>query len=93
MDESDALLHLKRPEDARDAIDAQIAMSQCLDRLPRAALAQYCRTQYALPASGGGECQQQMAHIRQAAELQAALVHLELGHSTQPDGSAAAALA
>lgn len=82
LDESDALLHLKRPDEAREAIDAQIGISRCLARLPRAQLAAYCGLHF--PAATPAGCQQQIAHIRQQAELQAALVHLELGHGTDP---------
>ncbi len=91
LDESDALLNLKRPSDAREAIDAQISVSECLAKLPSPALDEYCHSQFSNAAVGG--CRTQLTHIRQAAELQAALVHLELGHQVQPDAEAAAALA
>ena len=91
LDESDALLNLKHPEEARDAVDAQIATSECLAKLPPASLDAYCKAQYSSAAVSG--CRPQLTHIRQAAELQAALVHLELGHQVQPDAAAAAAMA
>lgn len=91
LDESDALLNLKRPEDAREAVDAQISVSECLAKLPPASLDAYCSNQFSIASVAG--CRTQLTHIRQAAELQAALVHLELGHRVQPDAEAAAALA
>lgn len=89
LDESEALLHLKRPEDALEAIDAQISSSECLARLPRPALEAYCRMQF--PGSTMSTCMPELNHIRQAAELQAALVHLELGHRVMPDADGAGA--
>lgn len=91
LDESDALLHLKRPDDAREAVDAQIATSECLARLSMPALDAYCGVQF--PAANVGSCRPQLAHIRQQAELQAAMVHLELGHQVEPEGGASASLA
>ena len=90
LDESDAWLHMKQPDRAREAIDAQIGISDCLAGLPTTALNAYCTTQFS--ASTAGACRPQLAHIRQAAELQAALVHLELGHRIDPDDGAAAAM-
>lgn len=91
LDESDALMQLKRPEDARDAVDTQITISECLAKLPSAALDAYCSTEFSSSTVGG--CRPQLAHIRQAAELQAALVHLELGHRAAPDSGAIEATA
>ena len=91
LDESDALLNLKRPEDSREAIDAQIGVSECLAKLPSAMLDTYCSAQFSIASVAG--CRAQLTHIRQAAELQAALVHLELGHRVQPDPDAAASIA
>jgi hypothetical protein len=82
---SEALMNLKRPEDAREAIDTQIATSECLAKLPSASLDTYCSQQF---ASSGG-CREQLGHIREAAQLQAALVHLELGHRMAPEGATA----
>ncbi len=91
LDQSDALLQLKRPQDARDAVDTQIGISECLAKLPGPALDAYCSAEFSAPTVGS--CRPQLSHIRQAAELQAALVHLELGHQAAPDagGSDAAA--
>lgn len=86
LDQSDALLQLKRPEDARDAVDTQIGISNCLSKLPSNALDAYCSAEFS-PSTVGG-CRAQLSHIRQAAELQAALVHLELGHQAAPDTGA-----
>ena len=82
LDESDALLHLKRPDEARAAVDEQISTSHCLAALAPPALDAYCSLHY--PAATRTGCQAQMARISQQAELQAALVHLELGHRVQP---------
>ncbi len=86
LDESDALLQMKRPEDAREAVDTQLGISECLAKLPSPALDAYCSAEFS-PSTVGG-CRAQLAHVRQAAELQAALVHLELGHRAGPDGGA-----
>ncbi len=83
LDQSDALLQLKRPEDAREAVDAQLGISECLAKLPGPALDAYCGAEFSASTVGG--CRPQLAHIRQAAELQAALVHLELGHRAAPE--------
>ena len=92
LDESDALLHLKRPEDAREAVDAQMGISECLAKLPRPALDSYCAAEFSVAA--GATCRPELARIRQAAQVQAAMVHLDLGHRFESDGSAdAAALA
>lgn len=85
---SEALMNLKRPEDAREAIDNQITVSECLARLPGASLDSYCSQQFS--ASSGAGCREQLGHIREAAQLQAALVHLELGHRVAPEGITAA---
>ncbi len=91
LDQSDALLQLKRPQDARDVVDTQIGISECLAKLPGPALDAYCRAEFS-PSTVGG-CRPQLAHIRQAAELQAALIHLELGHQAAPDANATEAAA
>lgn len=90
LDESDALLHMKLPERAREAVDAQIKISECLAALPSASLEAYCRTEFS--SSAASACRPQLAHIRQAAELQDALVHLELGHRMDADDGTASAL-
>lgn len=87
LDQSQALLQMKRPDEARSAIDNQINISDCLSRLPAAALDAYCSSEFS--PSTVSNCRPQLAHIREAAELQAALVHLELGHRAAPDGSSA----
>lgn len=91
LDESDALLNLKEPDEARQAVDEQINIAECLAKLPSAALDTYCATQYGNAALGA--CRPQLEHIRQAAQLQAALVHLELGHRIAATGGTAAAVA
>lgn len=83
LDESEALLHLRRPDDAREAVDAQIGVSECLAKLPGAALDAYCSAQFS-PASAAA-CRPELTRIRQAAQLQAAMVHLELGHRVGAD--------
>ena len=91
LDESQTLLQLKKPEEAREAVDAQIAVSECLAKQPRPVLEAYCSDQY--PESTRAGCLPQLTHLREGAQLQAALVHLELGHRMAADGSAEAALA
>lgn len=91
LDQSEALLHLHRPDDARDAIDSQINVSECLAKLPSAALDSYCNAEFS-PAAAGA-CRPELARIRQAAQLQAAMVHLELGHRIAPDAGTEPAVA
>lgn len=79
MDESQVLLHLKRPDDAREAIDNQINVADCLARLPAAELDNYCAAQYAPEMERS--CRPQLTHLRQASQMQAALVHIQLGHA------------
>lgn len=79
LDISSSLLQLNHPEQAREAIDSQIATSDCLSKLPAESLDAYCKLE--LPQISLGGCRPQLAHIGHAARLQAALVHLQLGRS------------
>ncbi len=89
LDESDALLHLKRPEDARDAVDTQMGISECMANLPTPAMDKYCTAEFSVAAAA--TCRPELARIREAAQLQAAMVHLELGHRFAPESAAASA--
>ena len=70
LDESEALLHLKRLDEAQVTADAQIGNSECLARLPSTSLESYCSAQYATSSTAG--CRPQLAHLREAAQLQSA---------------------
>lgn len=89
LDVSDALLQLKQPEEATAAINSQLATSECLAKLSPEDVDAYCKSE--LPQSTTEGCRSQLAYIGRAAQLQAALVHLELGHQTSPQTTASTA--
>lgn len=81
LDISDALVQLKQPAQAKQAIDVQTGISDCLAKLPTEALDVYCKTEFALSANES--CEPQLDRLRQAAQLQATLVKQELGGSAK----------
>jgi hypothetical protein len=91
LDISTALLGTKHAEEAKDAVNAQIAISDCLSKLAPIKVDAYCRTEYSQLSSES--CRPRLGQIRQTAELQAAIVHLELGHGVDPDPGPAPATA
>ena len=73
------------PTQAREAIDSQIATSDCVSKLPAENLGPFCKLE--LPQISPGGCNPQLAHIGRAAQLQAVLVHLQLGMSLATDSN------
>lgn len=80
LDISASLLQLKRTGEAKSAIDSQIAISDCVSRLPPEELLAYCKSE--LSAMTLGNCQDELGRIQQAAQLQASLVQMELGNKS-----------
>ena len=80
LDLSNALTQVKQPEQAKQAIDKQLAVSECLAKLPPEALDVYCKTEL---QAGHDTCQPQLDRIRQAAEMQATLIGADLGRRPQ----------
>jgi hypothetical protein len=89
LDLSVSLLQLKHTGDAKAAIDSQLAVSDCLSRLPAPALKAYCKAE--MPHSSVDTCRDQLKSIRQTAYFQAALVQMELGHTVNGEPPARAA--
>lgn len=80
---SKSLLHGNHANEARSAIDAQMRISACLAKATPETIEGYCKTE--LPQSSIDECISQLASIQQDAEVQTALVYLELDHAGQPE--------
>lgn len=76
LDISDASLQLRYATEARDAVQSQMSISECLARLPPEALDAYCKAE--LPKATSEGCRAQLTYIGRAAELQSTLVHVEL---------------
>lgn len=76
LDISDTSLHLKYSEQAKAAIKAQLAISDCLAKLPPESLDGYCKSE--MPKSTPDGCRAQLSYIGRAAQLQATVVHMEL---------------
>ena len=87
-----ALMQLKRPEEARSAIDAQLATSDCLTKLQPSDFAAYCHSE--MSSQSTESCRRQTLDVRRTAHMQAALVEMELGRAPEtmaPSGVASAA--
>jgi hypothetical protein len=85
LDTSLALLQLDRPDDAKKAVDAQLAMSECLSRLPADDLDHYCKSE---GFSTTERCDQTLQSILQRAHHQAALVQIQLAHTARTEAAA-----
>ncbi len=90
LDLSVSLLQVKRMQEAKAAVDAQLAVSDCLSKLPPDALQAYCKTE--MPHTTPDSCREQLASIQKTAHFQAALVQMELGHTGDEPISAAEAV-
>ena len=82
LDLSLSLLKLKQTEASKQAINAQIATSECLSHLPADAFEAYCKAEM---LNSPESCRQGLGVIQQSAYFQAALVQMELGHPGLPD--------
>ena len=91
LDESEALLRMGQLDGARAAVETQVRISACLASLPGAAVDAYCREEF--PPADVAVCRPTMERIGAAAELQAAIVHLELANRMHPDERSLVALA
>lgn len=78
---SQALSGLNRAPEAKTANDAQIAISDCLSKLPPDALEAYCRSE--LSTGPGRSCAQQLREIQEAAQVQSAVLHLQMAQPPQ----------
>ncbi len=80
-----SLLQLKRAEEAKRAVDAQLALSDCLAKLSPDDLDLYCKAEgLATP----GKCSQTLQSVWQRAHYQAALVQKQIGHAADIDRTA-----
>ena len=76
---SDLDLQMQRTQQARDAVSAQIAISECLSALSPAALDTYCKLEDPMDTTDG--CHARLGQLRAAAQLQAAVVVQELSRN------------
>jgi micrococcal nuclease len=89
LDLSDALLQSQHAQEAKSAINSQIAISDCLVQLPDHALQDYCAAE--LVQSDKDGCRSQLAHMQRAAHFQAALIDMALATNVEPATSTEAA--
>jgi hypothetical protein len=85
LDTSLTLLQLKRPADAKKAVDAQLAMSDCLSKLPAEDLDRYCKSEGFVTTE---KCNQTLQTISQRAHYQAALVQIQFAHAAGTEAAA-----
>ena len=71
-----SLAGLNRPAEAKQAVDTQMEISDCLSKLSPEEVRAYCRAEVA--ASDPGACRQELARIQQAAVVQSAAVDAEV---------------
>lgn len=76
---SDLDLQMQRALQARDAVSAQIAISECLAALSPAALDTYCKLED--PTDTTDRCHARLARIKAAAQLQAEVVVHEMSRN------------
>lgn len=79
LDISDLDLQMRRAQQARDAVSAQIAISDCLATLPAPALDAYCKAEFPLDTTD--TCHSSLGRIKASAQLQAGVVTQELSRS------------
>lgn len=82
LDLSDALLQSQHVQEAKGAINTQIAVSDCLIELPDHALQDYCAVELAQSSKDG--CRSQLVQMQRAAHFQAALIDMALATSVKP---------
>ena len=82
LDIADALLKAKRPNEAKDAINLQLEISECLANLPQPEVQTYCKSEWVTEPNGG--CSAELARINQQAHYEAGRVDAELSRSSQP---------
>lgn len=87
LDISQTLLKLNRPRQAKEAINSQIAVSDCLPRLTLDSMDEYCKSEN-FPSTMA--CMHELNSIQQSAYIHAALVQAELGRALAPDHAAEA---
>jgi hypothetical protein len=82
LDISDALLKSKHASEAKDAINLQLEISECLANLPQQEMQDYCGAEWASEPRGG--CAVELARINQQAHYEAGRVDAELSRNSQP---------
>jgi hypothetical protein len=80
-----SLLQLKRPDDAKRAVDTQLALSECLAKLSPDDLEQYCKAE---GLETTAKCSQTLQSVWQRAHYQSALVQIQFGHAVDSEPSA-----
>jgi hypothetical protein len=80
-----SLLQLKRPDDAKRAVDTQLALSECIAKLSPDDLERYCKAE---GLNTTAKCSQTLQSVWQRAHYQAALVQIQYGHAVDTDPSA-----
>jgi hypothetical protein len=85
LDISVSLLQLKHTQEAKQAIDSQIAISDCLAKAPPEAVDAYCKAEMFKTSHDG--CVHQLQGIRQSAHYQAALIQMEMGQAIAGDST------
>jgi hypothetical protein len=80
-----ALLQLKRADDAKRAVDSQLAISECLAKLSPDDLERYCKAEGLATTE---RCNQTLLSVWQRAHYQAALVQIQYGHAVDTDPTA-----
>jgi len=79
---SDALLKSKHANEAKDAINLQLEISECLANLPQPEMQNYCGSEWVSEPKGG--CSAELAKINQQAHYEAGRVDAELTRNSEP---------
>jgi hypothetical protein len=82
---SDALLKSKHASEAKDAINLQLEISECLSKLPAYDVQVYCESEWESVPQGG--CVQALTEINQKSQYEAGLI--DAGLARAPDSSPA----
>lgn len=86
LDRATALLAAQRYDDALKAVDLQIGISQCLARLPAAAVESYCQRE--MPRHTPDECRAEIKAVERTSHFQAAIAQMQLGRGDAPTSEA-----
>jgi hypothetical protein len=82
LDISDALLKSKHANDAKDAIQLQLEISECLSNLPQPDMLAYCKSEWVSVPEGG--CIPELERINQKAHYQAGVIDTEIARTAEP---------
>ncbi len=77
LDRATALIASQKYEDALRAVNLQISISQCMERLPESAMESYCKHEE--PDKTPVLCRAELHTLERTAHFQAAIIEMQLG--------------